>query len=374
MHTITRRSMQSIALAAGLILVTVSRPAHAASSARLQPDPYRVEALAPGVFAVIRKTPTNGASDSNVLFVINEKDVVVVDANIYPTSAIQTIREIRKRTTKPVRYLINTHGHSDHHYGNNEYAKAYPGVEIISHPASREMIMNEDIPALEKNLSTEYPAEIKRLEGMLASGKEANGTTLSAEARTRAEQDLAVTRYFVRDTRGIKLLPATMTVADSLVLHRGERSIVIKCLGRGNTQGDLIVHLPKEGIVATGDLLVSPVPFGFGSWPAAWANTLGKLRAIEAKFIMPGHGDMMTNWSYADALIPMLQSVSEQARKAMANGADLAAVRKAVDLTAFRDRFGGSDDRAHRVFAGMFGIPIVEGAFNEIRGDSVRRE
>ena len=58
----------------------------------------------------------------------------------------------------------------------------------------------------------------------------------------------------------------------------------------------------------------------------------------------------------------------------MANGPDLAAVRRAVDLTAFRDRFCGSDDRAHRVFAGVFGFPILEGAYAEVKEDSTKKE
>src|SRR5215210_4178170 len=106
------------------------------SALEAQPDPYRVEELAPGVFGVIRKVPTTGASDSNVLFIINEHDVIVVDANIYPSSARQVIAEIRRRTKNPVRYVINTHFHSDHFYGNGEYRKAFPGVDFISHPTA----------------------------------------------------------------------------------------------------------------------------------------------------------------------------------------------------------------------------------------------
>lgn len=71
-----------------LMLALLALLARAASPAslRAQPDPYTVTPLAEGVFAVIRRTPTTGASDANVLIVIRATDVVVVDANIYSAS------------------------------------------------------------------------------------------------------------------------------------------------------------------------------------------------------------------------------------------------------------------------------------------------
>src|SRR5215208_46313 len=134
----------------------------AGSVAGAQPSPYEVTPLAPGVPVVLRHVPSNGASDSNVLIIINESDVIVVDADIFPSSARQAIAEIKKLTPNPVRYLINTHFHSDHHYGNQVYREAYPGVEIIAHPATRALIISEDIPALQRNLDTEYPAVVAK--------------------------------------------------------------------------------------------------------------------------------------------------------------------------------------------------------------------
>jgi hypothetical protein len=71
------------------------------SAANAQPGPYRLKELAPGVHAMVRAPSPGGASDSNVLIIINESDVVVVDANIFPASARQTVAEIRKLTKNP---------------------------------------------------------------------------------------------------------------------------------------------------------------------------------------------------------------------------------------------------------------------------------
>jgi len=331
------------------------------------PDPYRVEELAPGVFAVIRQVPTRNVSDSNVLFVINDADVVVVDANIFPASARQTIAEIRKRTSKPVRYVVTTHWHSDHHYGNGEYRSAYPGVEFIAHPRTREMIISEDIPDFHKNVTTEYPAEIKRLEQSLVIGKRSDGSVLSAADRTAVAERIALYRFFLTDVKGLEPIPATITVADSLVLHRGERSIVIKWLGRGNTEGDLVVYLPNERVVATGDLVVSPIPFGFGSFLADWPTTLRALERLDVATIVPGHGNVMTDWSYVDQLIPMFESVWSDVRRAVASGADLEATRKAVNFAPYRDSFARGDARLGRVFDVVFAHPIVEAAHGQLK-------
>ncbi len=89
-------------------------------------------------------------------------------------------------------------------------------------------------------------------------------------------------------------------MADSLILRRGERTIVIRYLGRGNTRGDLSVWLPREGVLATGDLLVNPVPYSFGSYLGDWVATLRKLRTLPARAIVPGHGAIQRDWSYLD--------------------------------------------------------------------------
>jgi len=346
----------------------------AGSAAGAQPSPYEVKQLAPGVHVVVRQVPPHGASDSNVLIVVNESDVIVVDANIFPSSARQVIAEIRKLTPNPVRYLINTHWHSDHHYGNQLYREAYPGVEIVAHPATRDLVIREDVPALKRNLGTEYPAVVARIRTALKTGERSNGEPLTPESRTELTEALATYEFFLQDMKSTRPVPATMTVADSLVLHRGDRTVVVKYLGRGNTRGDLIVHLPKERIVATGDLVVHPIPFAFSSHLGDWPTTLRALERTGATTIVPGHGAIQTDWTYVDRLIALIESTWNQVRKAVASGADLEATRKAVNLDSFRETFGGGSPDGRRAFDGLFVNPAVEAAYKELRPDSVAQK
>ncbi len=335
------------------------------SDVAAQTNPYKVLKLADGVHAVVRLIPPDGVADSNVLVVINEADVVVVDSNILPSSAREVVAEIKKLTPKPVRYLINTHWHSDHHYGNQVYREAYPGVEFIQHAATRDLIIKDDMPSLERNLTTEYPAIIARYQNALRTGRTSRGDSVTATMRADFQASLGVYELFLKDMKDTRPIPGTLIVSDSLVLHRGERSIVVKYLGRGNTAGDLVVHLPKERILATGDLVVHPVPYAFGSHLGDWPGTLRKLKTLDASTILPGHGDIQSNWNYVDQLIPLIESTWDQVKQAVATGADLDATRKAVNLDRFRGAFGGEALRAS--FDYTFVGAGIEAAFKELK-------
>src|ERR1044072_1355897 len=116
-----------------LALITVSYGQHRPS------DLYavKIKKVRDNVYVAYRPEPLRYFVEGNVTTIINERDVVVVDAGGAPLAAQQVITEIKKLTSNPVRYLINTHPHVDHTLGNQEYVKAFPGVEIISHPVAR---------------------------------------------------------------------------------------------------------------------------------------------------------------------------------------------------------------------------------------------
>ena len=368
MSAVRRRPLAFLVLLAGLVLVAPAAHPVGAQPNSLEPP----RQLSPGVYAILQRHPMI-ISDSNVLLIINDDDVVVVDANILPGSARKVIGEIRKLTSKPVRYVINTHWHSDHHYGNAVYREAFPGVEFIQHVNTRREIIERDMPALAKNVETGYPDQIARIRRALETGKTSTGADVTPEMRTSFTNLLPIYEAFVAEMKATPLIPGTLVVQDSLVLHRGDRSIVVKYLGRGNTAGDLVVYLPKERLVATGDLVVHPIPFAFFSHLGDWPHTLRALKGIDAATIMPGHGPMMTDWKYVDQLIPLIESTWEQVQRAVASGADLEATRKRVNLDRFVDLFAGPDERNRRQFGNLFQNPAVEAAFNELRPDSTRK-
>ena len=104
---------------------------------------FDLQKVAEGVYAAIRKEPPGLMFNANVVFIINDDDVIVVDTNITPSSAKEALAALRKLTTRPVRYVINTHWHPDHISGNQVYRDAFPGVEFIAQTTTL-----EDLPAV----------------------------------------------------------------------------------------------------------------------------------------------------------------------------------------------------------------------------------
>jgi glyoxylase-like metal-dependent hydrolase (beta-lactamase superfamily II) len=136
----------------------------AAQAQPVMPTDAEIEVVkvAEGVYAVLRSQhPDEQPGHSNSVIIINDEDVVVVDATRMPSQARKIIALVRALTNKPVRTLIHTHWHDDHVYGNQAFAEAFPGLEIVAQQNARE----EDMLAisLPRNLpgyKKDYPAYV----------------------------------------------------------------------------------------------------------------------------------------------------------------------------------------------------------------------
>lgn len=356
-----------------LLVYFVGQPLNLyAGSPQTNPIPgnsYEIQQLASGVFAAVRRVEA-GTADGNTMFIINDSDVIVVDTGAYPTSARQMIAEIRKRTNKPVTYIINTHWHYDHTMGNQTYLDTFPGAQIVSHPATRELAISNP---LEKFVPA-YQEEVVNVDKKLESGKDFDGHPLTAEREKHLELAKSDFEFWIRDAKTTKAALPTTTVANSLVLHRGERTIEIRFLGEGHTPGDLVVYLPKERIVATGDLVVHPVPFGGATNLKEWPATLQALKKLDATTIVPGHGEIQHDSNYVDREIALTQSTWEQVQKAATEDANLDAVRKAVNGDELSKAFGATSPKDRDEFDYTYLDSAVEAAFKELRPDIATKQ
>jgi glyoxylase-like metal-dependent hydrolase (beta-lactamase superfamily II) len=334
----------------------------------MRPDAFEIVALADGVRAVLRRDPPDDAANGNVLVIVNAEDVVVVDANLTPASAGATIAAIRKLTPKPVRYVINTHWHDDHVLGNGAYADAFPGIEFIGHPFTRQQILETVGPTLEKN-KVVYRDELAGLEQRMEKGIRRDGKPYSAEDRVTAVRVKALLQAILVQMPLVRIVPPTLLVSDSLTLRRGDREIRVVWLGRGNTAGDLVVHLPKEGVLATGDLLVHPIPFSFGSFLGDWVQTLSRVEALGAKVIMPGHGELQRDTTYLSSVRELLDAMRTQMEAAVKKGMTLEKARESLDLASYRQKFAGSDKIRNQQFSDFFVTPASERAYLEAKGE-----
>jgi glyoxylase-like metal-dependent hydrolase (beta-lactamase superfamily II) len=296
--------------------------------------------------------------------IINDRDVVVVDAAGTPAAARRVIAAVRGLTRKPVRYLVNTHWHDDHTMGNQAWAEAYPGLEIIGHPETVKDMTTKAVVNREAYLKS-LPGILEHIEKQLAAGNGLDGTPLSPGERPSLTADLHLGREYLAQAPSFRVTPATLPVKRRLTLVRGNRTIDIRHFGWGNTPGDLVVYLPKEQVVITGDLVVWPIPFVFDSHIRSWQASLDSVRALGATALVPGHGPVMRDNAYLDLVARALSSVREQTEAAKAKGLDLAQTRKAVHLAEIERQFTG-DEKVRRLSWGNYFVNLaVQRAFEQ---------
>jgi glyoxylase-like metal-dependent hydrolase (beta-lactamase superfamily II) len=140
-------------------------------------------------------------------------------------------------------------------------------------------------------------------------------------------------------------------------------------LGRGNTAGNVVVYLPKEKILMSGDLRVSPVPFTFNGYPVGWIGTLKKMDRMDADVIVPGHGEVMRDKTFLHLVIEVMKAVVAQVHGQIRLDDDvpLDKVKKAVDLKAFVKKFSGGDKNVAGFFTYAIGDKFVELAYYEAK-------
>jgi glyoxylase-like metal-dependent hydrolase (beta-lactamase superfamily II) len=347
---------------AALLLALLAAPAARAG--------FTVETLAPGVHAFVRTEPAGMMFDANNLAVVGEESVLVVDSNATAESSREVIRALRRLTPKPVRHLVNTHWHLDHFEGNAAWLEAYPGLEIVGHEATREELAG--IGAKNRAGLLEFgPGMVETLRKRVAGGKDREGRPLDAETKAAYASDAEQAARYLEATRTATFVPPTLEVRDRLSVRLGSRIVEILHLGAGHTRADLVVWLPAERIVATGDLVVAPVPLiGNTARPLDYAGTLDRLLALGASTLLPGHGPVMRDDAPVRRIRELAAAVRDGVKAAVAAGATLEETRRRVDLAPFRASFAGGSTLKGSLFDMYVAQPAVEAAWRQAREEA----
>jgi cyclase len=263
---------------------------------------------------------------SNAAIIEGDRDVLVVDSHVTPGGAWALQEELKAITPKPIRWVVNSHYHFDHSHGNQIYG---PEVQIIGHDFTRSQMVagkSQDSPAREFFVGG-IPNTIKMLEGRLAAAKD-------AKERETIENQLAVQRNHLEGVNGVKPTPPTMTLSNTLTLHLGSREVRILFLGRGHTAGDVVVHLPKERIVSTGDLLINGTSYMGDAFFTEWIQTIETLKGIDFETVLPGHGRSFTGKEQLGHWQAYVRDFWAQAQKFHKAGTPWEEAAKLVDLRA----------------------------------------
>jgi glyoxylase-like metal-dependent hydrolase (beta-lactamase superfamily II) len=200
-----------------------------------------------GVFAYVQAG--GGLCVANAGLIVGPESCVVIDALFAPSMTGAFRDEIRRITNKPVRLLINTHHHIDHTGGN----AMFPEATLLSHSNAR----GEQERTGARVLDWLRPL-IPDLVGEMA------------DFRPR--------------------LPDA-TFDTDLSLHLGDRELRLVHFGRAHTIGDVLVHLPGERLLFTGDIVFDQVtPLAFEGHIGDWLAACDRVEEMPASTIVPGHG------------------------------------------------------------------------------------
>jgi glyoxylase-like metal-dependent hydrolase (beta-lactamase superfamily II) len=231
---------------------------------------------------------------------------------------------------EPARRLLNTHHNGDHCWGNQLFAEA--GTEIIGHRRCAEWFTREASPELFVALC------------------EADEVPPPFEGLVRALRNY--------DFHDIVLTPPTTLIDGDTTLDLDGVEAQLLSVGPAHTPGDVVLHLPADGIVFTGDILFHRcTPLGWEGTFANWIAALERIEALEPEVVVPGHGPLATVEGLRD-LRHYLEYVLADARESFDAGRTTAEAGRHVDLGPFGlwtepERLAFQIDRAYREFSGV---------------------
>lgn len=187
---------------------------------------------------------------ANAGIVIGKDGIVVVDTLISAKEAKKFIKDIRAVSDKPIRYVVNTHYHLDHTFGNSEFEKL--GAVIIAHENGK------------KDLKDKGEATLK-----------------NAKAYGLSDTDM----------EGTKIAYPVLTFRDRMGIDLGDRQVELIYAGPSHSDDSIVVYLPDKKILFAGDILFTEYhPFIADGNLEGWVKALDTLMAMDVEKIIPGHG------------------------------------------------------------------------------------
>ena len=280
---------------------------------------------------------TPGINSTSWAF-INDSDVLLTDSEGSPASARSLLAGVATITDKPVRYLVDTHFHIDHAYGN---AAVPASVQIIGSEFTRRMLVGPEARTgvTFRNFTDPMPGRIDNLKKQIAAETDPQKkATLEGQL---ASQEATLQVY----SGNFPLQPPNLTVKSAMSVWSGAKEFQIMWIGRAHTAGDLVVYVPSERAAASGDMLFKAMVGWQGdAFPNDHPATLDALKKLDLDLLLPGHGDHIQGKGNIDTAIANMQAYLReewrQATEAKQQGASPDEALKKMDLSRFRDAYG----------------------------------
>jgi quinoprotein relay system zinc metallohydrolase 2 len=299
-------------------LVILGASGLGASFSRAQQQELTVTEIAPGLFVhdgqTALMTRENDGAIANVGFIIGEHAVAVIDTGGSVREAKQLLAAIRARTDRPIRYVINTHGHPDHAFGNAAFVR--DGTVFVGH---------RNLPRALTSRGHFYVDAFRRI----------MGDQLIDEVR---------------------MVAPTLLVEDTTKLDLGSRTLILRAWPAAHSDSDLSVLDEQTNTLFAGDLVfLTHIPVLDGSL-RGWLGVIDELGTLPAQRVVPGHGPV-SEWPAA---------LTEERRYLEALASDVRAlVRRGAPITVAADTAAASERSRWQLFDD-YNARNATAAFSEI--------
>jgi len=334
--------------------------------------PFAAHEITPRVHLLSTPDDYYGPAIGNVVLIEQRDGFVVVDSGLNAGNGRAVVRYARSLAPKPIKAVMITHWHNDHPQGVSAIRDAYPKVRIIATRQTEAGMLGPEAFDIGYSPGLKWDGAMDTL---IAKNKEQLQKLLEAvdtppDRKDRVKKALVQFDAFAGDFKGSYIVPPTETFERELLIDDPETPVRIRFLGRANTEGDAIAWLPKQKIVATGDIVVSPIPFGFGSYSGDWIETIGKVKALGFTTLIPGHGLPQNDTNYLDTLIAALTDLRTQIAPFAKAGLPVEEVKKKVDFSKSIATFG-TTERSRVNAQALFFEPMTGSVYRELRGEPI---
>ncbi|HNW02066.1 MAG TPA: MBL fold metallo-hydrolase [Burkholderiaceae bacterium] len=251
-----------------------------------------------GVYAYIGETDgrtyENEGLNANIGLVVTPEGAVLIDSGATFQSAHKIQEAVKKVTSQPVRWVINTGG-QDHRWLGNGYFRAQ-GAEIMAHASAE------------------------------------------SDMKARAGGHLETLKVLKERLDGtIPTLPNRFVQGNDTRMALGGVMIELKYRGGGHTPGDMVVWLPQKNVMFTGDVVYVDRVLGLipVSLTRTWLQSFAMIDEINPQILVPGHGNV-TNVATAQAQTRnLLLALRTHMKKAVDDGTDMSAAVKSFDARTY---------------------------------------
>jgi glyoxylase-like metal-dependent hydrolase (beta-lactamase superfamily II) len=305
----------------------------------------------------------------NGVAIIGPDGVFFVDTYIQFNYADEAIRRLRRVTKLPVRYVLNTHWHNDHVTGNGVFKREFPGVQIVAHDSTRAPMEQIVKPAVDSEFLLIKPA-IAYLEAEVTRGTTGSRRVpIVGTMKPYWEQMLRNVRDYQKDFRPARFANADITFSDTLTMHWGSQTLrMIHMAENGHSAGDVVVWIPENRTLVTGDLVVGPTPYATYFNIPGMAKAIHALIAMNPAVVIPGHGDVQHDLVYMQLLERAFTEYRRAAESALAAKIPEAKAADSIALPEIDRAFVGDDPLKQWAYRTFFVRNLIHNTYKPTPG------